>query len=384
MKERVIGIMSGTSADGIDAVLLECGDVSRPHEPTLLDRTFVPYPSDLQAQLTRPEALSVAHLARLHFLLAERYAAAAMALRGWQTARAAGLHGQTVVHEVGAHVVTQPCTLQIGSSAVVAARLGMPVIGDVRGADVALGGLGAPLVPFAHWFFLTGQQRSAVVVNIGGICNVTLAPAELSAVRGSDVGPGMMLSDAWATRTTQGQLAFDQDGQLSAGGRRIPDLLDTILAHPFVQASAPKAAGREQFGASFAEPLFARVAHAKAADVAFTLLEATAQIVASALTRAPFCGATVDEVVLTGGGAKHPTLVALCRALLEQGSSNASIRVAETGVLAPSNHEPAAMALIALRTLHGLPSSLPAVTGASDAAVLGHVHQPPRAPRVTQ
>ena len=377
MKLRAIGIMSGTSADGIDAVLLELDSAHRPSWPRIVDHAYVAYPKPIQAQLMRPQELIAQSVTRMHYRLAELYAQAAQRLAGWESADVVGLHGQTIVHEVGPAAVEDACTLQIGSSAVVAARLRLPVVGDIRAADVAAGGLGAPLVPFAHWFFLRGRDEVAAVVNFGGICNVTVAPEALHDVRGSDVGPGMMLSDAFAQRSSDGRLSYDEGGQQSAGGQRIEPLFADVLQHPFVQGALPKSCGREEFGSRFSDTLWRHVASHSASDVAFTLLDATASILADAFARAPFAGHRFDAVYLTGGGAKNPTLVQLCRDHLAKALPHACVRVVEDGPLAPQHHEPAAMALIALRTLHALPSSLPAVTGAAHPCVLGHIHAPP-------
>lgn len=372
---RSIGLMSGTSADGVDAILLQLQDVARPHRPEVLARSSLAFSPQLQAELVRPDDIRPGRLAQLHFQLPQHYADAVRQLPGWQDADCVGMHGQTVAHLPSAGARGPRATLQIGSSAVLAAELGLPVVGDMRAVDVALGGQGAPLVPFCHWFFLAGERRPTLVVNLGGICNLTLVTPEAASVVGYDVGPGMMLSDAHAVRHSAGALACDLDGALSAGGRRLPRLLEAILAHPFLARLPPKSAGREEFGAAFAGSLWAQhVQDAPPADVAFTLVEATVTALWRAVEANPRLRGQFSRLLLAGGGARNPTL----RRLVERAFAEVEVAIETDGVLAPHNHEPAAMALIAARTLHGLPSSLAQVTGASAAAVLGHVHAPPQ------
>jgi anhydro-N-acetylmuramic acid kinase len=365
-----IGVMSGTSADGVDAVLVELASVARRHEPRVLGHAHLAYPAALRSDLVHPGALTVARVAELHFALAEVYAKAVRKVRGWGRADVCGLHGQTIWH---APPPSRPAsTLQIGSSAVLAARIGVPVVGDFRGADVALGGQGAPIVPFAHWFFTPSSKCPRLVVNFGGICNFTFVARRVEDVCAYDVGPGMMLSDAFAERTTGGRLACDEDGALSRGGRVIDRLLGELVSHPFVRRRPPKSTGREDFGRSFFEPLFRRFARERPADVATTLLAATAEILRVTVERDRRIPSNLPYVLLSGGGAKNPTLALHVRAAFPR----SSVEVARAGVFLPELHEPAAMALIAARTLRHLPSSLPRVTGATRAAILGHVHFP--------
>jgi anhydro-N-acetylmuramic acid kinase len=280
------------------------------------------------------------------------------------------MHGQTIWH---APPPSRPaCTLQIGSSAVLAQRLGMPVVGDLRGADVALGGQGAPIVPFAHWFFTPAARCPRLVVNFGGICNVTYVARRVEDVRAYDVGPGMMLSDAYAAAVTRGRLAFDENGRLSRGGRVLDRLVGEIAAHPFVRRAPPKSTGREDFGRHFFEPIFRRYRRAPRADVARSLLAATARILRDAVLRDRNIGGDVPEILLSGGGAKNPVLVDLVRGEFPR----ARVEVVRAGVFLPVHHEAAAMALIAARTSKRLPSALVAVTGAEKPAILGHVHVP--------
>jgi anhydro-N-acetylmuramic acid kinase len=365
-----LGIMSGTSADGVDAVLLELASVTRRHEPRVLASAHVAYPASLRADLIRPSELLAPRVAELHYALAEIYAKAVRAVRGWRRASVCGLHGQTIWH---APPPSKPaCTLQIGSSAVLATRIGKPVVGDFRGADVALGGQGAPIVPFSHWFFTPASECPRLVVNFGGICNFTFVARRVEDVCAYDVGPGMMLSDAFAERASGGRLACDEDGKLSRGGTVIDRLLGEIVSHPFVRRRPPKSTGREDFGRSFFEPLFRRYARARPADVAATLLAATVKILCVTVERDRRIPSDLSNVLLSGGGAKNPTLGAHVRAAFP----HASVEVARAGVFLPEHHEPAAMALIAARTLARLASSLPRVTGARRAAILGHVHFP--------
>jgi len=248
----------------------------------------------------------------------------------------------------------------------------MVVVGDLRGADIALGGQGAPIVPFTHWFFTPAQDAPRLVVNFGGICNFTYVAKRVDEVLAYDVGPGMMLSDAFARRATRGRLSCDRDGMLSRGGRVVERIVEDVAAHPFVQRSPPKSTGREDFGEHFFEPLFHRHRRCRPADVARSLLAATARILRVSVERDRRIPSALGEILLCGGGAKNPVLVSEVRASF----GDATVRVARAGVFAPEHHEPAAMALIAARTLSGLISSLPRVTGAKRAAILGHVHAP--------
>jgi anhydro-N-acetylmuramic acid kinase len=367
-----IGVMSGTSADGVDALMLELESVTRRHEPRVLGHVHRAYPPSLRADLVRPGELGVGRVAELHFVLAEIYAKAVRALRGFDRAGVCGMHGQTIWHAPPPSRV--PCTLQIGSTAVLAERLGIPVVGDLRGADVALGGQGAPIVPFSHWFFTPRSRCPRLVVNFGGICNFTYVARRVEDVRAYDVGPGMMLSDAFAALASNGKTGFDRGGRMSRGGRVIERLVNEIAAHPFVRRRPPKSTGREDFGRHFFEPLFRRYRGARDADVARSLLAATARVLRLAIERDDEIPTHVPDILLSGGGAKNPVLVELVRAEFPR----SRVEVAEAGVFLPEHHEPAAMALIAARTQKNLPSALPAVTGARKPAILGHLHAPTR------
>ena len=368
---RVIGIMSGTSCDGVDALMMNLRSPSAPHEPQIVGRNYVPFPKPLQQELLRPDTISVQRLCELQFALSDCYADAVKGIAGWETAECCGMHGQTLWHQVSGQ--GQHSTLQIGSSGALAQSLRMPVVGDFRSADVALGGQGAPIAPIAHWFFAAAKGPS-LIVNFGGMSNVTLVTEKPQDVVAYDLGPGMVLSDAFASLATQGAQACDLDGHLSAGGEVVQPLLDEILGHPFVHRTPPKSTGREEFGHTYFSELLPRYrGRFPNADIARTLALAPLAILKETAERYdPRLRAGLRRIVLTGGGAKNPTLVSEAKRFFP----NSDILAPEQGVLASANHEPAAMALIAARTMQGLPSSLPQVTGARCAAVLGHVYWP--------
>lgn len=365
-----IGVMSGTSADGVDAVVIELDSLARRHEPRVLGHAYAPFPKSIRADLVRAGELAVGRVAELHFALVDIYAKAIRSIAGWRRAVVCGMHGQTIWHAPPPSKT--PCTFQIGSSAALAQKIGMPVVGDLRGADIALGGQGAPIVPFAHWFFTRAASCPRLVVNFGGICNFTYVSRKVEDVRAYDVGPGMMLSDAFAVIATAGRFSCDEGGRLSRNGQVIRRLVQEVASHPFVRRMPPKSTGREDFGRHYFEPLFRRYRRERPADVARSLLAATAQILRSAIDRDRRIPRDLRGVVLSGGGAKNPVLVDLVQSLF----SDSIVEVARSGVFAPSQHEPAAMALIAARTTRRLPSSLAAVTGAAEPAILGHVHVP--------
>ena len=366
-----IGIMSGTSGVGIDAVLLALEGLRQRHEPRVVEHAFVPFESSLRAELSDPLSLSLPRLSELHAELPRRYAEAVRALGGWERAHVVGMHGQTVWHGPPSapglgHSV--PNTLQIGSSSVLACALGLPVVGELRAADMFHGGEGAPIVPFAHWFFTPLDQANRLVVNIGGIANITHVTEAVEDVVGYDIGPGMMIADHLARVFSSGDLDCDRDGVLSRGGRVNDDVVSHMLAHPFFRRPPPRSTGREDFGVSYAQGLLDRFSHLEDRDLLCSVLALTARTIIRAAAE---CGG-VRRVLLTGGGARNPTLLRLTR----EGASAPVERADEHSVFAASHHEPAAIALIAARTLARMPSSLPRVTGASKPCVLGHVSWP--------
>ncbi|MCX4240686.1 anhydro-N-acetylmuramic acid kinase [Paraliomyxa miuraensis] len=370
MTLRAIGLMSGTSCDGVDALMLELQHPDRRHVPRVLGHVHHAFDDALQDRLRAPERLGIADVSALGYLLAQRYADAVRELPQWESAQVVGMHGQTVWHcppsRAGGGVSH---TLQLGSSGALAQALRLPVVGDLRAADVALGGEGAPIAPIAHWMFTPPDHAGRLVINVGGIANVTLVTESCDDVLAGDVGPGMMITDALARHVTGGSHAYDRDGTLSTGGQPIPAVVEEILAHPFFSRPLPRSTGREDFGADTVAGLLQRHGHEAGADLIASSLEATARAIVRAATE-ELPGVT--ELVLTGGGALHPGL----RARVQAMAAPRPVVVHHDGPLAPQHHEPAAMALIAARTLHRLPSSLPRVTGARGPAVLGHVCWP--------
>jgi anhydro-N-acetylmuramic acid kinase len=268
-------------------------------------------------------------------------------------------------------------TLQIGEPAVIAARTGCRVVADFRAADIALGGQGAPLVPFADYALFSTAAETRAVQNLGGIANVTFLPAggTLDDVRAFDTGPGNMLLDALTRRVTEGAAAFDTDGSLAAQGQAASALLGEFLTHPYFALPPPKSTGREAFGAPFAERFF-RFAQAQSLSPADTLATATAltaETVARAYRDWLLPHAPVQTVILGGGGVHNGTLV---RMLAERLAPARLTTHAEFG-LPDDAKESVAFALLAYETLHGRPSNVPAATGARGRAILGKIVLPP-------
>lgn len=364
---RAIGLMSGTSCDGVDALLIELTNVDERHEPRVLGHSHVPFPAQLRAELRDPTELTLRRVAELHFELPQLYHAAVQGLPQWRSAAVCGMHGQTVWHAPPSHGVPVSNTLQLGSSGTLAHLLGMPVVGDMRGADLARGGEGAPIAPFSHWFFTPPSSHTRLVVNVGGIANYTCVTPEVDHVTAADVGPGMMITDALARHVSRGALDCDYDGELSEDGEIDRAVVDFILDHPFFRRAAPRSTGREDFGGGFVAALLVRFGGLEGATLLRSSLWATATAIVQAAREQ---ARPIDEILLTGGGARHPGL----REMVAEQAAPIPVLVHEDGVFAPEHHEPAAMALIAARTLARLPSSLPRVTGAREAAILGHVH----------
>jgi anhydro-N-acetylmuramic acid kinase len=356
-----IGLMSGTSMDGVDAVLANFeGTFCR-----IIECAFVSFPDDLKQTLLQLNAsgtdeiershLSGNHLARLYSnCIAELLARAGVPTN---TIGAIGCHGQTIRHrpELG-------FTVQIGNAALLTELTGITVIANFRSRDIAAGGQGAPLVPAFHQAVFGNAQTHRVIVNIGGISNLSdLLPAGTGG--GFDCGPGNLLMDGWALRHI-GQ-PYDKDGAWAASGKILPDLLSALLTHPFFTAPPPKSTGRDDFHMAWLERHVAP--QHTPVDVQATLLELTAMSISDALAK--HCAAAT-EVYLCGGGAYNGALVRRLSQLLHPR------KLALTDALGiPANIvEAAAFAWLARQTLLGLPGNLPAATGASGPRILGAIY----------
>ncbi|MFQ5634522.1 MAG: anhydro-N-acetylmuramic acid kinase [Gammaproteobacteria bacterium] len=362
-----IGLMSGTSMDGIDAALVEFPGASC----NVIGTSSHPYPDDLTDRLRRvvsaPEAVDLHEIGALHTRVAHAFADAASALlsaTGAPASRIAaiGSHGQTVLHRPDGD---QPFSLQLGDAAALAARLGIPVVADVRAADIALGGQGAPLTPAFHrWAFADPGQLRAVV-NIGGIANVTrLDPRGDTA--GYDTGPGNVLLDQWCRRHCEA--AFDADGDWAAGGTVDDALLSCLRGDAYFARMPPKSTGTDYFNLAWLESHLARLARAPAPrDVQATLSELTARTIASELDDA-------QATAVCGGGAFNADLMRRLAKLLHPR------RVTPTSSwgIDPEWVEAVAFAWLARQRLRGEPTNIPSVTGARAAVSLGGIFLPPQ------
>ena len=369
-RELFVGVMSGTSLDGLDVVL---ADFSGPGDelPRLVAaRTFDLDPS-LRADLARlfvPGEDHIDLLGRTGNRLATCIAAAVLDLLAAAGVRPAqvcaiGSHGQTVRHRPGGDA---PFSLQIGDPNLIAERTGICVVADFRSRDLAAGGQGAPLVPAFHRA-LFADDAPRVVVNIGGMANLTLLPdAASTSVGGFDTGPGNVLIDAWARRHLQA--AFDADGLWSRQGQIDPELLARMLAEPYFAAPAPKSTGRERFDEHWLEARLeeARTSH-EPAGVAATLTELTARSIARGIT--DIAAMQPRDVLVCGGGRRNGFLMERLQAALP----GASVRSTEAEGVDGDWVEGLAFAWLARRRLLNLPGNVPAVTGAAGERVLGAV-----------
>jgi anhydro-N-acetylmuramic acid kinase len=369
-QERLcVGVLSGTSADAAEAALCRISGTGPTARLTLLSHAQVPFDAELQSRVLA--VCTVAEVSRLDFELGELFAQAVLAAVEKAGLRAdqvdvVGSHGQTVAHlppGTGPH----PSTLQIGEAAVIAERCGIPVVSDFRARDVAAGGHGAPLVPYADWvlFRRPGVQRA--LLNVGGIANVSRVGEALADTVAFDTGPGNMLLDALARRATAGRLHCDLDGQLSSRGEVIPELLEALCTHPALRAPPPRSLGREQFGEHLAQALWDADGH-RPFDLLATVLAFTVEATARALEAWVLPSSrALEGLYISGGGAQNPGLMSGFATRLP----GLNISPLEVLGFPGAAKEAACFALLASEFLSGTPQSLPQVTGAGHPVVMG-------------
>ncbi len=370
---RYIGIMSGTSLDSIDCVLC---DIDVAGKPRLLAHHTRPFPSLLQQELRalcQPGDNEIERLGSADRWLGSEYAAATNDLLAKARCRAKevtaiGCHGQTIRHRPANDTQTPETafTLQIGDPNTLAAHTSICVVADFRRRDIAEGGQGAPLAPAFHQAMFADTTRDRAVVNIGGMANLTLLPANGDCT-GFDTGPGNVLMDAWIQ--AQQNKGYDDNGHWAASGKILPDFLQALLGQPFFAKNAgPRSTGREDFNATWLASVMASLTYqARPEDIQATLLELTAQTIASSLRQSSMCP---SQVFVCGGGAYNTALMQRLETLLHP------VLVASTEQLgiAPQHVEAMAFAWLAYRCINQLSGNLPSVTGASQPAVLGAIY----------
>lgn len=378
---RAIGVMSGTSLDGVDAALIEIDGSPGAIDWRLVSFLSREYDGSQREAIHRAiTAGSAPALCRLHARLGEWFADAALAVceQAGVSPRDIGVigsHGQTVWHEPPA--AERGATLQLGDAATIAERTGIPVVSDFRTRDIAAGGQGAPLVPWADLNLYAADYPRALL-NIGGIGNVTRVPARGvdEPLLAFDTGPGNVLINAAAELATSGGSAYDRDGLLAREGSVDQTLLAELLQHPYYAARPPKSTGREVFGRPYVEEIVrSRSANSRAdwCSLVATMTELTAVTIAEALERWVLpLGA--EELVVTGGGARNPRLIELLRQRLA-----VRVRTGEEAGIDSDAKEAIAFAALAWAHVQGIPGNVPAATGAAGPRILGSYTPSPRA-----
>ena len=372
-----IGLMSGTSADSIDAACVRIEGAPPRLDWELLSFITLPMTQELRQEIFaafRPETGTVDKLCQLNFTLGEWFAKAS--LEAIKAAKLTpdqvdfiGSHGQTVWHIPPNTDQGVPSTLQLGNPAVIAERTGVTVVSDFRSRDMAAGGQGAPLVPFVDNLLLSHPTLSRAVQNIGGIGNVTFLPAGgKGEAFGFDTGPGNMLLDRAAEVLTQGQMRCDMDGKMAFAGKVHENFLRKWMEEePYFAQKPPKSTGRELFGVQRCDVYLKELAGLSREDILATLTAFTARSTAEAYRN--FLPALPDEVLLCGGGARNPAIAAM----LQKELPNSRIGRTEDAGLPGDSKEAVAFAVLGYETMNHRPGNLPAATGAKGPVVLGSI-----------
>lgn len=386
---RVVGMMSGTSVDGVDAALVEISGTDSEPKVKLLAFENKPYPPQVREKifsLFTPANATVDKVGYMNFLLGEIYAKSALSVIEKAGLKpedidAVGSHGQTIWH---APIPESPdgipvaYTVQIGEGSVIAERTGITTISDFRVADMAAGGQGAPLVPFSEYLLYRREKETILLQNIGGIGNMTVMPAGAKPrdIFAFDTGPGNMIIDAVISAMTHGEKTYDAGGEMAAKGRVCDALLELLKEEPYYSQPLPKTTGREHFGVQYTAKILDwwKQNPIPAEDLLATVTDLTAYSIADAYERYVLPKYQASEIIVGGGGSYNATLLGFMKKRFAP--HGVAVRTQEDLGLSSDAKEAVAFALMADCCLRGKANTLPSVTGAQHPAVMGKVSQP--------
>jgi len=368
-EKLVLGLLSGTSADGIDAALVRIRGHGMETRCEIVAFATTPFPERHRGAILSLGTANAETLCRYNFILGELFADAALALLAEagvarEEVDLVGSHGQTVVHiPRGQH--ERGATMQIGEADVIAERLGAPVVSDFRTRDIAAGGEGAPLSAYVDYLLFRPDTGARMTLNLGGIANLTVVTPSVDDVFAFDTGPANMPIDEAVRIVTDGKEHFDRDGARAAAGRVDENLLRKLMAHPYLPLPPPKTTGREAFGADFVLPILRGKGSTSTNDVLATLTAFTAHSIRRAVDDFVLPRRRPTELLVSGGGVHNPVLMGHLRRLLP----GIGIRVLDQ----PDAKEALLFAVLANETMHGNPNNLPGATGARWPVVLGKI-----------
>lgn len=378
-----IGLMSGTSLDGVDAALVRIKGSGLKTEVSFQCGGHLSYDVDTREKLKAicdVEKSDVRSICEMNFILGDKFAKAV-----WNVLNQCDYsiedidfissHGQTIYHiPPGNSERATPSTLQIGDISVIAQLTGEPVIGDFRTADMAAGGHGAPLVPYVDYLLFHDEKKARAIQNIGGIANVTFLPAggTRDQVIAYDTGPGNMLIDQVVEEITEGRQIYDRDGQMAAQGKVDERLLKQWMSDAYYLAAPPKTTGREKYGRHYVGKLMKEAGHLSGDDRVATVTALTAHSIADSYRRFILSNHQIDEMVISGGGSHNPVLVEMIKRLLPE----VDVVQSDAYGLNSDFKEAVAFVVLANEFIHGIPNNLPSATGALHSAVLGKLAVP--------
>jgi anhydro-N-acetylmuramic acid kinase len=374
-KKLIIGLMSGTSVDAVDAALVEIRGKGLNTKVNLVEFYKEPIPKKIKEDILKAcsiEESSVELICKLNFEVGEVFAKAVL-----EICKSAGVspeeidligsHGQTIYH------IPQNSTLQIGEPSVIAEKTGVITVADFRVRDVAAGGHGAPLVPYTEYLLYRNPNKTIALQNIGGIGNVTVIPRNgtINDVYAFDTGPGNMIIDAIVNEMTGGELEYDDEGKMAAKGQINEEMLKELLNHPYLKKEPPKTTGREEFGIEFSRQILKsyRDKGLKDVDILATVTYFTAKTISDSYKKWIMPKRDVDQVIISGGGSYNKTLLNMIKEELK----GIEVIIQEDLGYSSDAKEAIAFAILANETIYGNPNNLPRVTGASKPVVMGKI-----------